>query len=100
MDQQEVNEYLNRLLAGKEIPKGELEQVSFESFKKVNAEAVQMQNRLSGLKEEIEDLKIRIHQANGQRQAFANLLVSAETSRRMKPGLGIENDIEKREPGQ
>lgn len=82
MDQQEVNEYLNKLISGKVQITGELESVALEQLRNATAEMAQAQNRLSNLQTEIEQTKNVLSQSSGSRVAYANLLVAAERKRR------------------
>ena len=94
MDDQEVNEYLNKLLAGKTFPGSDLEKVALEKFKQATAEMAQAQNRLTSAQAEIDRLKAGIQQAIGQRNAYVNLLMQAEMARRAtnrQQGMELES---------
>jgi len=85
MNQEEINEYMNNLVKGKVTPTDPLEKESLAKLREISGEMVQAQNRVQELTAETEKVRSLVMRMAGQREAYAQLLISAETSRRKSP---------------
>lgn len=88
MNEKQINEYLNGLLGDSEINLPDpLENDALQRFRKAVADTARTEARLLQIKEEGDRMLIGIQQLNGQRAAYAQILLTAERSRRAEvPG--------------
>lgn len=88
MNEKQINEYLNGLLGDSEISLADpLENEALQRFRKAVAGTVKAEARLQQIKEEGDHLLTSLQQLNGQRGAYAQILLTAERSRRAEaPG--------------
>jgi len=99
MDEQEINEYLNKMLSGKQQPGNELEASVLQKFQQSTNEMTQSQNRLGNLQVEAERLRVTVQQCAGQRQAYANILIAAESQRRLNAPKEVDDGTPQGEQG-
>jgi len=96
MNDKEINEYVNDLLSGKITVPGGLEADAFQQFRKLTADVAQASQRLQQVEAESTNLRTAIIRMNGQREAFATMLIKAEKARReAKDGLSLVDFKEK-----
>jgi len=86
MNNEEINEYMNALVKGKTLPAEGLEKEALAKFREISGEMIQSQNRVQELAAETEKVRALVMRYAGQREAYAQLLISAEMGRR-KPSL-------------
>lgn len=82
MNEKEINEHMARLLSGKAESANELERQALEHFKAISNEIAQKQNKLQQIQFEVEQLRQGIQRAIGRQEAYIQLLVVAENTRR------------------
>jgi len=85
MSDKDVDEYLASIATGK-IELTGLEEIIHNTSKETAQKVFGVQRRLQQLKVEQAKLETAIHELNGQMNAYTNMLVLAEDSRRAKNG--------------
>lgn len=85
MNNEEINEYMNALVKGKTLPAEGLEKEALAKFREISGEMIQSQNRVQELAAETEKVRALVMRYAGQREAYAQLLLSAEMGRRKSP---------------
>jgi len=81
MNEKEVNEYMGQLINGQvKLEAGE--QFALDGFVKIGAEIEKAKTKLQEAQAEIEKIVAFAQRANGAREAYVNLLISAERERR------------------
>jgi hypothetical protein len=94
MTEQQVNEYMGNLLEGKiPAPKG-IEGDALNQFRAITGELTQTDQRLRVARRDVEQLGDKLKQLIGQRTAYANILIMAETARRQPAGDDKPLDLE------
>jgi len=94
MNNEEINEYMNALVKGKTLPAEGLEKEALAKFREISGEMIQSQNRVQELAAETEKVRALVMRYAGQREAYAQLLISAEMSRRrptLVPPINLED---------
>lgn len=86
MNDEQVNEYMQALLSGKKQIENFLERNALERFGSITTEIAHGQQRVQQLLAEAEHGQQRVQQLIGQRVAYSQLLVAAETARCAEAG--------------
>jgi len=89
MNEKEINEYLQGVLAGKRALPTELETMALKKFNEVNQQVTQTQQKVQTSAQQLEALKAQLLRMSGQRDAFAQILISAEEARATTPELKV-----------
>jgi hypothetical protein len=112
MTTEEVNEYVSKLLQGKIKIENPLEVEAVRQLRRLATDEAQANQRLQNHEAEVAQLRINIQKYRGQREAYAQLLISAEAARRMaaakappvppgkKPPAGDEGENDGSSPGK
>lgn len=84
MSEKDVNEYMATILEAKQPPPGleKLEMGALASYKHIAQEQGNAERQLTRTQAQVEHLKSTISRLQGQSEAYVNLLVVAEDSRR------------------
>lgn len=91
MGEEDANEYLNGLIQGKIIPIDGMEQNCVQRFRELTKGIEGAQQQEGKVRQQLVQISQDIIRLNGQREAFAQLLIMAEDERRSKvPAPGGE----------
>lgn len=82
MDNDAVNEYLDKLIAGKLAVEEPLEQRAVESFRQISGRIDSLSAALRRAENQVEGFKSEMASATGEMKAYANILAGAEDVRR------------------
>ncbi len=82
MNNEQINEYMQALLSGKQKVEGLLETEALKQFRERTTEIAHGQQRVQQLADEIEKIRNGVQQLIGQRTAYSQMLVAAEVARR------------------
>lgn len=91
MSEADVNAYMMKLLGDKNPQLQGLEMHALNNFKRITADMAQQQNRLTRITQEAEQLRNALQRSEGQRDAYAQVLVLAEQERRVKAVADAQN---------
>jgi DNA anti-recombination protein RmuC len=81
MNEKEVNEYMSKLINTKPVLE-DGERIALDGFVKLGEEVEKAKKKLQEMQTEIEKIVSYVQKANGAREAYANLLITAERGRR------------------
>lgn len=90
MNEKEVNEYMEALLEGKAKVEG-IELNVLQLFKNLSEDVEKAQSSLEKAQSEVERLRNLIVRINGNREAYAQILILAESDRRKAQMTGLDN---------
>lgn len=82
MDGEAVNEYLDKVIAGKIKVADPLEAKAVEQFRRCSSRVDTFSANLRRAENQVEQIKSDISSANGEMKAYANILGEAEDARR------------------
>jgi len=82
MNDEQINEYMQELLAGKRKVESPLEVEALTRFREKTTEIAHGQQRAQQLVAEAEQIRNAVQQLIGQRTAYSQMLVAAERARR------------------
>lgn len=82
MDGEAINDYLDKVMAGRIKVVDPLEGKAVEHFQRIRARADSLSANLSRIEKQVEGLKDEIASTKGEMKAYANILGEAEDSRR------------------
>jgi len=94
MSEADVNAYMMKLLGDRNPQLVGLEAHALSNFKRITADMAQQQNRLTRITQEAEQLRNALQRSEGQRDAYAQVLVLAEQERRVKAVADAQNKEE------
>jgi uncharacterized protein YoxC len=90
MSEQEVNDYMTRLVQAKESKLEGLEAECLNRWKELTADIAQAANALQRAQAQVAQLTASIQNMSGQRQSYVTLLITAEEGRRNSANPNLE----------
>lgn len=84
-----INQYMSKLLKSNGKDLTDLEQEAFEQFVSVDAEIGKAEANLKNIENEVRRIQTSMLQAQGKRNAYADILIRAENNRRSNNELTI-----------